>query len=125
MELNLKKYCCLLILSLVSVGGLSAGAADFNNQLNGVKLRSCNSKKAECIEVKFQKSEMSQWTQIFAFSEYEAKFISHNSKRIVKGHFGYLDLDQNKIVLRSEKLKDSSIEILIDLTTLSKKEFSL
>lgn len=118
----MKKLLNSFILSLLSAGSLTAGAADFSSQLSGANLRTCNIQNTKCIEVKFQKAEMSQWTELFAFSNYEAIFKNKKSSQVLKGHFGYFDFVQNKIVLRTETTKK---EILIDLSTLDKQEFSL
>lgn len=118
----MKKFLNSLILSFLSAGSLTAGAADFKNQLNGVQLKSCNQTNTKCLELKLKQADMSQFAQLFAFADYQMTFTSKKSNQILTGHFGYFDLDQNKVVIR---LENPSREILIDLKTLNQQEFAL
>lgn len=113
------------ILIFLSISTLSAYAGDSDNTLKGVSLKSCDLLNKKCIEIKFQKALMSQWTPLFAFTDYELSIISNSglSTKTIKGKKGYFDLDQNKIVVTTEEKKQK--EISINLKTLEQQEFLL
>lgn len=88
-------------------------------KIKGMGLQSCTQTK-KCLELKTNFSESGNFTDIMAFQEFHLKLTSTKGARTLVGDFGYLDTQNDKLVVT---LKNKT-ELEISLKDLSEHSFN-
>lgn len=89
--------------------------------LKKVDLSLCSSKTSECIAIKAESAKESSFQRLFFMKEPVVQKKGSNQKTYYSS--GYLDFDNNRLVLRNKKSEFVTEEVLINLDTLQKQTF--
>lgn len=104
---------CLLITTSANASGVVSDA-----KFEKINLRTCNQTK-KCLLLKANKAESGSITPIISLKNYKVEITEHNKTRQFSGTNGYMDFDNNQIVL----LKDDKSQTLIELSDLSERDY--
>ncbi|WP_413586184.1 hypothetical protein [Bdellovibrio sp. HCB274] len=108
----MKTLSLFLNLGLVLAGAL-ASAAGVESSISGFKLVTCAS-KTSCAVVTAEKTQGSQIKMLHSLSHPEITITIGSQVTRLKGDSGYIDIDENQLVLFSRthgKLQETSINL--------------
>ncbi|MFM6928038.1 MAG: hypothetical protein ACKOX6_06205 [Bdellovibrio sp.] len=109
----MKTLNLFLILGLFFAGA-TASAQGIESSMTGFKLETCSTPQ-QCLTVTAKKTQGSQMKMLHTLTNPEVTITSSKLKTILQGDTGYIDIEENQIVL-FKRSPTKIIETAIDLT---------
>ncbi|MGZ3773214.1 MAG: hypothetical protein ACXVCY_02395 [Pseudobdellovibrionaceae bacterium] len=114
----MKNFNHLLFFVLLIAGTFEVSAYGIDSSMEGFKLETCSEKSLQCLTVKAEHSQGSQFKQLLTLVKPEilisAKQKTVKKEILIKGDTGYIDLDENQIVVfkrQGKVLHETSINL--------------
>jgi hypothetical protein len=113
---NLKK----VFLAAAFMVTFSVHALETSSQIEKFDLKNCNP-KGLCIQLRADKAESGNITPLMSLSNVHIELTEKGRSKKYEASFGYLDLRRQTVVLRL----NTALEVMVNLTDLSVKEYKL
>lgn len=115
-----------LFFGTLSLGIIQAWARPTEQSIKGFNLSTCDIKNSYCLTVKADSTTGSQFKMLHVFNHPEVilKSIDKDTKEIISADSGYIDLNENQLVLYKKDSKGKVVETAIDLISFSRSDLS-